>query len=66
MCSVNYQDNITMPLLCEHDYDATAGESCGNEIDEIATNLDNNAHAASGVLPMIERVDITQLLYKLN
>jgi hypothetical protein len=51
-----------MPLSREHDYDATAGD----EIDEIAANLNDDAHAASGALPAIERVDITQLLYKSN
>ena len=55
MRSGNYQDNVTMPLLCEHDYDATAG----NEADEIAADLDDNANAASGVLPTIERVNNT-------
>jgi hypothetical protein len=51
-----------MPLLCEHDYDATAGD----EIDESAADLDDDAHAASGVLSAIERVDIALSLYELN
>jgi hypothetical protein len=44
-----------MPLSREHDYDATAGD----ETDEIAADLDDNADPACGVLPAIERVDNT-------
>ena len=51
-CSGNYQDNVTIPLSREHDYDATAGD----ETDEIAADLDANANAASGVLSTIKRV----------
>jgi hypothetical protein len=53
---------LYMPLSREHDYDATAGD----EIDESAADLDDNAHAASGVLSVIERVDIASSLYELN
>jgi hypothetical protein len=59
--SGNYQDNITMPLSREYDYDATADD----QIDEITVDLDDDADVASGVLPAIERVDITQSLHKM-
>jgi len=58
--SGNYQDNITTPLSREYDYDATAGD----EIDEISTNLDDDANVANGVLPAIEKVDIIQSLHE--
>jgi hypothetical protein len=59
--SGNYQDNITTPLSREYDYDATADD----QIDEITVDLDDDADVASGVLPAIERVDITQSLHKM-
>ncbi len=61
MHSGNYQDNITIPLSCEHDYNATAGD----KNDEIAADLDADADVASGVLPAIERVRyiVTWLFY---
>ena len=43
MHSGNYQDNVTIPLSCEHDYDATAGD----KNNEITADLDANADAAS-------------------
>ena len=57
MCNGNYGDNITTPLSGEHDNDATAA----NNIDEVTVELDDDddAEAAHGVLPAIERVDIT-------
>jgi hypothetical protein len=55
-CSGNYQDNITMPISCEYDYDAAAND----ETDELAADLDPDADAASGMQSAIERVDITQ------
>jgi len=64
MCGGNYQDNVTMPLSREHDYNATANDG----INKVAADLngDANANATSGVLPAIERVYITQSLYGLN
>jgi hypothetical protein len=56
--SGNYQDNVTMPLSREHDYDATAGD----EIDEVTADLDNEADPASRVLPAIERVGISVII----
>jgi hypothetical protein len=61
MHSSNYQDNITMPLSCEYDYDAIAD----NEIDKVIGDLDADADPTSGVLTTIERVNITQLLHEL-
>jgi hypothetical protein len=58
--SGNYQDNITMPLSREYDHNATAND----EIDEITADLDDDADVASGVLPAIEWVDITQSLHE--
>jgi len=53
-----------MPLSREHNYNATANDG----IDEVTTDLngDANANATSSMLPAIERVYITQLLYGLN
>jgi len=43
--SGNYQDNVTTPLSCEYNYDATTDD----EIDKKTVELDN-------VLPTIERL----------
>ncbi len=61
MRSSNYQDNVTMPLLHEYDYDAIAD----NEINEVTGDLDADADPTSGVLTAIERVNITQSLHEL-
>jgi hypothetical protein len=52
MRSRNYQDNITMPLSHEYDYDATAN----NEIDEVDAELDDDANVTGAVLPAIDKL----------
>ena len=54
MRSGNYQDNVTTPLPCEHDEDATANDEIDEEVED--TNMDTNVEATNGVLPAIEGV----------
>jgi hypothetical protein len=59
--SGNYQDNITTPLACKHDCDATANDEIDDTVD-----LDGEAEAASSMLSAIERVSVIWPFYELD